>query len=88
MKRPFEILSKTFKPQHNEAILSLQYFKQTREQNEKAEEWMGHLRIKVNEFGYNKRDRKPKEQFTNGISDEEMMTKIIRQFTAIEETKS
>ena len=42
--------SEKFKPQYNEMILSLQYFKLISEENESAEEWMGHLWVKANEF--------------------------------------
>ena len=50
--RLFKILSKTFKPYNNEAILSLQYCKQIRKQKENAQEGMCYLRIKANECGY------------------------------------
>ena len=42
-------MGKRFKLQHYETILSLQYCKVAREQSENPQEWMGHLRIKVNE---------------------------------------
>ena len=47
-----------------------------------VEEWMGHLRIKANECGYKERGRMLKEKIINGISDEEIMMKIIRELTA------
>ena len=82
----FEVLIKIFKPQHNQTIQSLQFYKLTWEQNEKAEEWMGYLRCEVNEYVYRQRDRKLKEQFLSGIIYEEIMTEIIRELTAIKET--
>ena len=39
---------------------------------------MGHLRIKANECCYKEKDRKLKEQFINGMNDDDMMTKVIR----------
>ena len=83
----FEVASEKFKPQHNETILSMQYCKLTREQNENAEEWMGRIRLKVIECSFKERDRRLKEQFINGISNEEMMTKIIREVTQIKKNK-
>ena len=49
----FELLSDKFKSKYNETILSLQYCKLLREQNEDAKGWIGYLRIKANEYGYN-----------------------------------
>ena len=57
-----------------------------REQNENAEEWMGHLRHKANEWCYKEGDRRPKEPFINGIKDEALMMEIIKVLTAIKET--
>ena len=47
---------------------------------------MGCLRIKAKECGYIERDGRLKEQFINSINDEEMMTEIIIEATAIKET--
>ena len=47
----FELLSDKSMSQHYETILLLQYCKQTREQNETAEEWISHLRIKTKSVG-------------------------------------
>ena len=82
----FKVFSELFKCQHNKTILSLQYCKLIKEQDENAEEWMGHLIIKVNEFGYKEKDRRFKEQFIDGIGDNDMMTEIIRELTAIKKT--
>ena len=62
--------------QHNESILSLQQCNLIRKQKEDVE-WMGQIRLKATECGYKIRCRGLKEQSINGISDEEMMTKII-----------
>ena len=69
---------KSFKLQCDKTILLLQYHKLTREQNENAEEWMDHLRLKVNVCAYKERGKRLKEQFKNSTSYEEMMTEIIR----------
>ena len=53
----FGVLSDKFKLQHNKNILPLQYCKLTRKQKENAKEWMGHLRLKANEYGYKERDK-------------------------------
>ena len=45
-----EVLCEKFKLQNNDTMLSLQYCKLIRQQNENGEEWMGHLRIKAGEF--------------------------------------
>ena len=69
-------------------ILSLQYPKLIRKQNENTkEEWMGHLRIKGKHCSYKEKDRRLKEHFINGINDVDMMTKIIRELTTIIKTK-
>ena len=47
---------------------------------------MGHLRIKASKYDYKEKDRRLKEQFINGINDEDMMTEIIRELTKIQKT--
>ena len=47
---------------------------------------MGNLKIKGNEFEYKERDRRLKEQFINGINDDnddDMMTETIRELTLV-----
>ena len=39
---------------------------------------MGQLRLKTDECDYKEKGIRPKVQFINAISDEEMMTEIIR----------
>ena len=41
---------------------------------------------KSKKCGYNEQDRRLKEQFMNGINDENVMTKIIMELTAIRKT--
>ena len=50
--RLFKGLRKMLKSQYNETVLSLQYCKLTKEQNDNADEWMGCLRLKANECDY------------------------------------
>ena len=44
--------------------------------------WIGHLRMKANECGFKEKDRKLKEQFINDISDDDIMTEIIKELIA------
>ena len=73
----FDVLSEKFKLQHNQTILSLKYWKLIREQSKNADEWVGYLRMKANEYEYKEKDRRLKEQFINGIKDDKLMTEII-----------
>ena len=50
-------LNVQFKLQHNETVLLLHYCKLNRDENVKAEEWISHLRVKVNESNYKECDR-------------------------------
>ena len=47
---------------------------------------MSHLRIKANECNYKEHDRPLKEQFINGINDEMMTAKILKELTTIRKT--
>ena len=47
---------------------------------------MGHLGIKANKCEYKERDRRLKEQFINGINDDDMITENIRELTVIKRT--
>ena len=78
--------SEKFKNQNSETILSLQYSKFATEEKESAEEWMDYLRIKANKCGHKERDKKLKEQFINGINDDDLMMKITRELTVIKKT--
>ena len=57
VKRPLETFSETFKPQHNETILSLGYLMLVNNANESTEEWIGSLRVKAIECKYQETDR-------------------------------
>ena len=57
-----------------------------REETENAEKWMGNLRVKADEYEYKERDRRIKDQFINGINDDEIMIEIIKGVTAIKNT--
>ena len=51
---------------------------------ESAEEWMGNLGIKANECSYKEHFRWLKEQCINGINDEMMTAKIIKDLTIMQ----
>ena len=72
------MLSDKLKPHYNRRIFTLQYCKWKREQDQNAEEWIGHFRIKANECGYKEKDKILKEQLINGINDDDMMTDIMK----------
>ena len=38
---------------------------------------MGHCKIKANDCGYKEKDRRLKQQFINGICDDNMMAEIL-----------
>ena len=65
--RLFEVFSDKFKLQHNETILLLKCCKLVKEENENAEEWIGHIRHEVNECGCKEKYRRLKEQFIIGV---------------------
>ena len=54
----------------------MQYCKSVKE-NKNAEDWIGHLRVRANECEYKEEDRRLKEQFINGINDDDLVTEII-----------
>ena len=47
---------------------------------------MGDLRIKASEYECKEKDRQLKKQFMNGITNDEIMTEIIRELTAVKES--
>ena len=65
------MLGHKFTPQHDEAILSLQYCKLLRHTDGSAEEWIGRLRI-------TEIDQRQRKQFINDINDHRMTVEIIR----------
>ena len=66
-------------------ILSMQYHKSCRDENKSAEEGMGCLRIKANGCIYKKDDRWLK-QLINGINNEMMTAKILKELATIQKT--
>ena len=50
-------LNNKFKPQYNEAIKPLQFYKLGKKKNENAEEWIGRLRLEPVECNYIEIDR-------------------------------
>ena len=74
----FTNFNNTFKSQFNETMKSLQFHSLNRQTKENVEEWMDRLRLAVAECIYREVDRQFKEQFLHGLSDNEMLTEIIR----------
>ena len=68
-----------FKLQHNRIVISLQYHKLHRKENECAQEWVGRLRTEAAEYQYKECDRLLTEQFINSINDEEMVDEILKE---------
>ena len=68
--------SRTIKGLHTEIILSLQYCKLSRWDDENAE-WLGRLQLMAAECRYKELDRHLKEQFINGLNDNSMTGEII-----------
>ena len=86
MEGLFNTLAENVMLQHSEIILSLQYYKLVWQSDRMAEEWVSCLRIKVIGCKNKKKDRIQKEQIINGINNQAMMTKIIKELTAIMNT--
>ena len=82
----FTKFNNKFKPQLNETIKSLQFHCFSRQTKENAKEWMGRLRLAVVECNYREVDRQLKEQFLQGLNDNDMLTEIIRELTKAEES--
>ena len=78
----FETLTNKFKPQYNETIISLQFRKLYRYEDENVEEWMGRLWVAAVECNYHEVSRQLKEQFIHGLNDEYMLEEIIKELTA------
>ena len=56
-----QVLKEESRPQYKETILSLQYCKLHRKENESTQEWMGRFCIKAVEYNYREHDRMLKE---------------------------
>ena len=68
----FDTLAMKFKPQFNETIKSLEFRKLFRFKGERAEEWMGRLRLAVAKCNYKEIDRQLKEEFIHGLNNKAM----------------
>ena len=55
-------------------------------ETEHVEEWIDHFRLKTNQCVVTKQETADSKAILNGIRDEEMMTEITRELTAIKET--
>ena len=86
MEGLFTTFNNKFKPQFNETIKSLQFFKLGRQTKENAEEGMGRLRLAVLECNHREVDRQLMEQFVHGLNDNYMLTEIIRELTKAKES--
>ena len=62
----FQILSEKLTSQCDNTIPAI--LQTNRQQNEYAEEWMAHLRMKENECDYKEKERSLKEQLINDIT--------------------
>ena len=82
LQRLFNTLAAKFKPQFNETIKLLQFRILYRFKGERAEEWMGRLRIAAAECNYKEIDRHLKEQFIHGLKDKAMLDEIVRELMA------
>ena len=76
-----DTLAKTFRPQYNEIIKSLQFRQLCRHDGENAEEWMGRLWVVAAECNYKEIDHQCKEQFIHGLNDKMMLDEVIRELT-------
>ena len=65
----------------------LQYCKLIRGQNGNETEWMGYLKIKADKCGYIDKYRRLKEQFINGINDNNIMNEIIIELMTLKKDK-
>ena len=80
-----DTLNRKFKPQYNETINSLQFWKLIGQSDESVEEWISRLRTAAVKCNYKEIDRQLKEQFIHGLNDEEMLAEIITELTKCDE---
>ena len=73
----FKTLNDKLRPQH-ETLLSLQYCKLNRCENDYVEELMGKLCIMAAECNYKEMDIHLKGRFNNGLNDDGMIVEIIQ----------
>ena len=82
----FTMLTNKLKSQNNETMKSLQFHMLGRQRNVNTEEWMGRLRLAAVESNYKEIDRQLKQQFIQGLNDNDMLAEIIREPTKAEES--
>ena len=79
------MLHRKFKPQHNRFVILLQYHKLHRKDNKCVQEWMGRLRTRAAECQYKEYNRLVTEQFINGLNDNGMLNKILKEVATQED---
>ena len=77
----FDTLATKFKPQYNETIKSLQFWKLYWVEGENIEEWMGRLQVVAVKCNYRELDRQLKEQFIHGLNNKCLLEEIIKELT-------
>ena len=75
----FAILNQKLWQQNSKTILSLQYCKLGKQDEETPKDWMGRLRIMMTYCKYKENDTRTKEQFINGINDKVMTAEILKE---------
>ena len=83
-KRLFAVSCSKVKPQNNRIIISPQYFKLNRKNNESAQEWMGRPRTKAAECQYNDYDRLLTEQLISRLEGDGMIDEIHKEVATLE----
>ena len=81
----FKMFSEKFSPHYKETILLLQYCKLSRKSAESVQEWMARLWIKVPEYTHQENDQGLKEQFINGMNDEDITAIITKELIALKD---
>ena len=72
------------KSYQSETILSLQYCKLKKKSHESPQKWMGRLHIKAMDCKYREYDRRLKEQFVNGLDNENIIAEILKELRGLE----
>ena len=87
MKGLSEVLCSNFKPWCNSIVISLQFHKLHKKDNECMQEWMGSLRTKAEECPYKGYDRILTEQLMNKLNDDGMVGEISKGVATLENTE-
>ena len=88
LEGPFKILTNKFRPQFNETIKSLQFWKLSRQEWENVEQWKGRLQIWPIECNYQKLDRQLKEKFIHSLNGTDMPGEIIWELIKVKENRT